>query len=99
MGAALSQERKQLLDAAQLGDVQPILAAMSADPALLKTSTLIKRRNVMHIAASQGHTPILEAVVQPLVDEVKEEVRHGSSLARSLACLPAWTHASSGFRV
>ena len=64
-----------MLKAAQKGDADLVHDHLASAPRLLKCATLLKRSGLLHIAAREGHVEVLEAVLAPLLADVREEVR------------------------
>lgn len=55
MGAGVSKDGRDLLDAARRGDACAVESALKeAGPRIAGASTLLQRRGVLHIAARQG---------------------------------------------
>lgn len=73
MGNSLSQESKAVLEAAASGNADLVQQQIACDSKLLESVTLVKRRGVLHLAAKQGHPNIISAVLDPLLEEVKQE--------------------------
>ncbi len=77
MGVSLSKDSQLLLKAASLGDADHISTCVASEPRLIKCTTLLKRSSALHIAASNGHVGVLRALVQPLLQQTRQEVRGG----------------------
>ena len=73
MGQSLSRDSQDILDAAAHGDVAWLRQQMAFEPKLVKSVTLLKRRGVLHLAAKEGHSEVLNAVLEPLIEAVREE--------------------------
>eukprot|EP00877_Chromochloris_zofingiensis_P013501 jgi/Chrzof1/8404/Cz03g09120.t1 len=86
MGLNFSKESQSLLQSANHGDAQRVASCLLSDPRLLKSVTFIKRSSVLHLAARNGHTKVLEAIVQPLVDDVLDDAS-GNQQAQSVSRL------------
>jgi hypothetical protein len=72
--SALSRESQDILDAATSGDVAWVKRQIVEEPKLIASSvTLVKRRGVLHLAAKQGHSDVISAVLEPLVEAVRQE--------------------------
>jgi hypothetical protein len=72
--SALSRESQDILDAAVSGDVAWVKRQIVEEPKLISSSvTLVKRRGVLHLAAKQGHSDVISAVLEPLVEAVRQE--------------------------
>ncbi|KAF6264544.1 ankyrin repeat-containing domain protein [Scenedesmus sp. NREL 46B-D3] len=67
--SALSKESQDFLNAAVSGDVAWLKRQILEEPKLVSSSvTLVKRRGVLHLAAKQGHSDVISAVLEPLVE-------------------------------
>jgi hypothetical protein len=77
MGNSLSQDSQAILEAATAGDVLLLKQQIACEPKLLESVTLLKRRGVLHLAAKQGHPHIISAVVDPLLEAVRQEYQVG----------------------
>lgn len=73
MGQSLSRDSQDILVAAAHGDVACLRQQMAFEPKLVKSVTLLKRRGVLHLAAKEGHSQVLAAVLEPLIEAVREE--------------------------
>lgn len=73
MGQSLSRDGQDILDAAAHGDVAWLRQQMAFEPSLVKSVTLVKRRGVLHLAAKEGHVQVINAVLEPLIEAVREE--------------------------
>lgn len=73
MGNSLSQESQCVLEAATCGDAGVLKQCIEDAPRLLDSVTLLKRRSVLHLAAKSGHPSVISAVLEPLLDAVREE--------------------------
>lgn len=73
MGQSLSRDSHDILDAAAHGDIAWFRQQLAFEPKLVKSVTLLKRRGVLHLAAKQGHSQVLNAVLEPLIEAVRAE--------------------------
>jgi ankyrin repeat protein len=79
MGASLSREARGVLAAAREGDADAVAAAFAANPrAAERSATFWKRLSALHLAAAQGHSDVIRAVMAPLVAGVRAEVAAGA---------------------
>lgn len=80
MGQSLSRDGQDILDAAAHGDVAWLRQQIAFEPSLVKSVTLVKRRGVLHLAAKEGHVQVINAVLEPLIEAVRDEYLVSSSL-------------------
>lgn len=85
--SALSRESQDILDAAVSGDVAWVKRQIVEEPKLIASSvTLVKRRGVLHLAAKQGHSDVISAVLEPLVEAVRQEFNAQQQPEQQPAC-------------
>ncbi|KAI8467963.1 MAG: hypothetical protein J3K34DRAFT_460139 [Monoraphidium minutum] len=75
MGAGVSKDGRDILEAARRGDAGAVgIRIKEAGPRLAGASTLLQRRGVLHIAARQGQAEVIKAVIEPLLAAARAEL-------------------------